>query len=44
MTCCVFLQAALSENASVALRLFTVEDELNHLTSDINALLQQVSR
>ncbi|XP_068437392.1 laminin subunit alpha-1 isoform X2 [Clinocottus analis] len=33
-----------SGNSSVALRLSTVEDDLNHLTSDLSALLQQVPR
>ncbi|KAL6097440.1 lama1 [Pungitius sinensis] len=38
------VQVVLSENSSVALRLFTVDDELNHLTSDLDALLHQVPR
>ena len=33
----------MSENSSVALRLSGVEDQLNHLTSDLSALLQQVT-
>ena len=32
----------LSENSSVTLRLSRVEDELNHVTSDLSAVLQQV--
>ncbi|XP_054478572.1 laminin subunit alpha-1 [Anoplopoma fimbria] len=38
------IQVVFAENSSVALRLSTVEDELNHLTSDLSALLQQVPR
>lgn len=34
----------LSENGSVALRLARVEDELNHVTSDLSTVLQQVPR
>ncbi len=41
--CAVFVQEAFSESRSVALRLSTVEEELNRLTSDLSALLQQVS-
>ncbi|XP_073344237.1 laminin subunit alpha-1 [Pagrus major] len=38
------VQVMFSENGSIALRLFRVEDELNHLTSDLSAVLQQVTR
>ncbi|XP_031733781.1 laminin subunit alpha-1-like [Anarrhichthys ocellatus] len=38
------VQVMSSGNSSVTLRLSTVEDELNHLTSDLSALLQQVPR
>ncbi|XP_037619286.1 laminin subunit alpha-1, partial [Sebastes umbrosus] len=38
------IQVVFSGNSSVALRLSRVEDELNHLTSDLSALLQQVPR
>ncbi|KAM6908341.1 laminin subunit alpha-1 [Lycodopsis pacificus] len=38
------VQVMSSGNSSVTLRLSTVEDELDHLTSDLSALLQQVPR
>ncbi|KAF1373388.1 hypothetical protein PFLUV_G00260050 [Perca fluviatilis] len=38
------IQTAFTENGSVALRLSGVEDELSHVTSDLSALQQQVSR
>ncbi|XP_030253759.1 laminin subunit alpha-1 isoform X2 [Sparus aurata] len=37
------VQVMLSENGSVALRLSRVEDELNHVTSDLSTVLQQVT-
>lgn len=37
------LQVAWTGNASVATRLVRVEEELGQLTSDLNAVLQQVS-
>ncbi|KAM8731402.1 laminin subunit alpha-1 isoform 1-T1 [Acanthopagrus schlegelii] len=37
------IQVMLSENSSVTLRLSRVEDELNHVTSDLSAVLQQVT-
>lgn len=36
------VQAAFSANSSVALRLTREEEELDHLTSDLSALLRQV--
>ncbi|XP_071340289.1 laminin subunit alpha-1 [Trachinotus anak] len=37
------IQVLFSENSSVTFHLSKVEDELNHLTSDLRALLQQVT-
>lgn len=37
-----FEQVMFSKNSSVAAHVSGVEDELNHLTSDLSALLQQV--
>ncbi|XP_044032400.1 laminin subunit alpha-1 isoform X1 [Siniperca chuatsi] len=38
------IQVVFSENSSVPLHLSRVEDELNHVTSDLSALLQQATR
>lgn len=42
VSCCVVVQVAFSANSSVALRLTREEEELDHLTSDLSALLRQV--
>lgn len=42
-SCCVCVQVAWTGNASVATRLVRVEEELSQLTSDLGAVLQQVS-
>ncbi|XP_039983193.1 laminin subunit alpha-1 isoform X2 [Xiphias gladius] len=38
------IQVVFSQNSSFAFHLSRVEDELNHITSDLSALLQQVTR